>query len=280
MRLICIPALKKHKIYVDYSIKQLLRYCPNDKILIVTPHIKAFDDLKNDMIQILEDSDFFDLSPIEIEKHLVVNKKPFHKWYYQQFLKYSIVSKNKNFSEILILDADTIILSEKISDCTSIYLNTIEYHKPYFNIIAKYFPEHKILPRSSIVNYMWFNSQLLNDMLKSIEFTGKNKWYLVLLNEINQRPDFLAFSEYETYANYKFNKFKSSLKTLKIFRRADLFVDYYSFEKVIKVSKIFKFDLIAFEDNHKKSFYKKIIIFIIMIFIEMRIRLSKEYKNL
>ena len=177
MRLICIPAIKSHVKYVDCSLKLLLKKFPNDDFMIVTPHQESFNYLNKEKITIKSDIDFLDLTPEEIKSKLTYNKKSMYKWYYQQFLKYSIISKSKQYSEILIVDADTIILSDYVKDSDSLNLTTLEYNKSYFGIIKKYFPKQKLLPKSAIVNFMWFNSILFGEMLNSIVGKSKRKWF-------------------------------------------------------------------------------------------------------
>jgi hypothetical protein len=271
MRLVCIPAIKGHIKYVDYSLKLLLKRFPDEDFIIVTPHQNSFNYLNNEQITVRSDADFLDLTPEEIKSKLTDDKKSMYKWYYQQFLKYSIVSKSKQYTEVLIVDADTIILSNCAQDNDSLNLTTLEYNKSYFHIIREYFPRQKLLPKSAIVNFMWFNTALFSGMLDSIVGKSKIKWFQIILESINKAEPLFAFSEYETYANYKFNNKKTTLKTLRIFRRADLFMDFYSFEKIIKVANIYKLDLLSFEDGHNKSFLKKVIVFLMIAVIELRL---------
>jgi len=211
-RLICIPATKHHIKYVDFSIKILLEYFPNDDFLIVTPNTDSFNYLKRENVVVEDDNQYLDLSAEQIKLYLTDNKKSISKWYFQQFLKYSIINKSKKYTDILIVDADTILLSDCIKDVNSINLTTLEYNTPYFDFICNYFPNQIILTKSSIVNFMWFNTNLFGEMLNSIEGNGHRKWFDVILEDINKSPSLMAFSEYETYANYKYNNHNTGLK--------------------------------------------------------------------
>tara|TARA_B110000211_G_C14047043_1_gene539474 strand:- start:794 stop:1633 length:840 start_codon:yes stop_codon:yes gene_type:complete len=278
MKLICIPATRIHIKYVEFSLQLLSKSFPDNDILIVTPHPNSFNHLNKRNIVVRNDTEFLDLSIDEFKKELTDDKKHMFKWYYQQFLKYSIISKSKEYSDILILDADTIILSDCVKDINSINLTKLEYNKSYFELIKNHFPGQKLLSKSAIVNFMWFNSILFAEMLDFMVSDSKRNWFDILLEDINKSTPLIAFSEYETYANYKNNNKKSELKVLKIFRRADLFMDFYSFERIIEIAKIYKFDLISFEDNHKKSLFKKIIISLIVMSINLKLFLTEKQK--
>lgn len=278
MKLICIPATRNHIKYVEFSLKLLSKSFPENDVLIVTPHPSSFNHLNKRNIVVRNDTEFFDMSLDKIKKELTDDKKHMFKWYYQQFLKYSIITKSKDYTDILILDADTIILSDCVKDINSVNTTTLEYNKSYFDLINYYFPNQKLIPKSAIVNFMWFDSILFSEMIYSFEGESKRKWFDIILEYINKSASKIAFSEYETYANYKYNNKKSSVKTLKIFRRADLFVGFYSFEKIIKIAKVYKFDLISFEDNHKRSLIKKIIVIFMVIIIELKLFLINKLK--
>ena len=277
MRLICIPAIKSHLKYLTFSIKYLEKKFSTDQIFIVTPDQDCFMHLNNSNVSVKADSEFLDISSEKIKSNLSMNKKSMFKWYYQQFLKYSIVIKSNKYDDILILDADTIFLSDCIEDSHCINFTSLEYNESYFKIIEKYFPSHKLLPKSAIVNFMWFNRPLLLDMLGIIQGNQKKKWFDVILDNVNKSKSSFAFSEYETYSNYKNNIKQSVHNDLKIFRRADLFMDYYSFGKIIKIAELYKFDLISFEENHNRSLLKTIIIFLMILIIELKLLFSGYY---
>ena len=271
MRLICIPAIKSHLKYVTFTISYLEKTFLNDQIIIVTPDKDSFMHLNNSNVSVKADNEFLDISSEQIKSNLSEDKKSMFKWYYQQFLKYSIVIKSNKYEDILILDADTIFLSDCIEDSDCINFTSLEYNESYFEIIEKYFPSHKLLSKSAIVNFMWFNRLLLLNLLEIIQGNQKKKWFEVILDNVNKSKAPFAFSEYETYSNYKHNIKFPEQKDLKIFRRADLFLSFYSFKKIIEIGKIFKFDLISFEENHNRSLSKKIIIFFMKFIIELKL---------
>ena len=268
MKLICIPALKEHIIFVEYSYRNLSKRINDVQFLIVTPDCSYFQHLLSENLDVKSDSDFIDLSKEVIHSKLNSPKRHLYKWYYQQFLKYSIVNKLNDYSDILILDADTIIISDCIFDCDVIYTNNLEYNEFYFDIIKHFFPTNIIMSKSAIVNFMWFNKSLFLKMLNSITRLDNTDWFQNIINYINSSNFNIAFSEYETYANYKFNLITPPLISLKIFRRADLFLKYYSVDNIIKIANIFGYDVISFENTHNKNKVKKIIAFFIFCLIE------------
>jgi len=276
MKLICIPATVNHLKYVDYTLKLLSGYFPNDNFIIVTPEPVAFKYLESNVVVVKNDIEYLDVTQEYVREALCEKKKVLYKWYYQQLLKYSIIAKSQKYSDVLIMDADTIPLSNFIVNIEAINLNTTEYHKPYFDLLKSHFPDQKLLTKSAIVNCMWFNVSLFNEMIQSLEDNGSRKWYQVIIDDIGKLNESNKFSEYETYANYKFNKTNAKQVVLKIFRRADLFNDYYSFEEIIKIAGLFKFDLISFEDNHSSSLLKKVVVFILVIYVKIKLLLNNK----
>lgn len=279
MKLICIPAIKSHVKYVGYSLNLLIEQFPDADFMLVTPDRESFSGLRKSNISIRDDTEFLDLSRDDVKRKLAHPKKSMYKWYYQQFLKYSIISKSTKYAEVLIVDADTLILSDCVKAGDALNLTTLEYNESYFEIVKKYFPEQRLLPKSSIVNFMWFNSVLFGDMLKSIEGNSKRKWFEVILEDVNKTMAPCAFSEYETYANYKFNNKKTALNTLKIFRRGDLLMGVYSFEKIIKVANSLKLDVISFEDTHDNSLWKKFTVCLLFFAIELYLLPAKLFNS-
>ena len=270
MKLVCIPALKSHLQYVNYSLELLLKKFPNADYVNVTPDLKIYSHLRKRNVSIKGDDEYWDLSPSDLKSKLSYQKKDLYKWYYQQFLKYSIITKSTKYNEILIVDADTVILSDCVLDTSSINFTLLEYNKSYFEIIDKFFPHNTRLPKSTIVNFMWFNQALFRNMLSTLSKNSKNQWFNVLLDDINKNNSDYAFSEYETYANYKFNILKAGFKTLRVFRRGDLFMHIYSLEKTIALANFFKLDLISFENHHKTSIVKLLSVMPIVMVYEIK----------
>ena len=278
MKLICIPAIKSHVQYVDYSLKLLMEKFPDADFMIVTPDRESFSALCKSNISIRDDIEFFDLSPDDIKRKLAHPKKRMYKWYYQQFLKYSIISKSTKYAEVLIVDADTIILSDCVKDVRSVNVTTLEYNESYFEIVDKYFPDYMRLSKSSIVNFMWFDTTLFSEMLNRISKNSGEQWFDTILMDLNKITSPFAFSEYETYASYKFNNVKSVFLTLRVFRRGDLFLGFYPFEKTIRIANLFRLDLISFEHNHDSSLVKKAIVLLMVLACEVGLIFDKMFR--
>jgi hypothetical protein len=276
--LICIPAIKKDVKYVELSIKKLLSYFKAEDICIITPHVESFSHLEMMSIVVRNDCEYLNLTKDEIGNLLNEDKKNMTSWFYQQFLKYSIVSKSSNYDNVLILDSDTIILSDCITDTETININNIEYNLPYFNCIEQLLPDYKLIGKSAILNFMWFKPSLLNQLIEDIEKKYSETWIIALINLINKgKADQISFSEYETYATYKYNHNYKRTKLLKVFRRADLFNEYYSEEQIMHIAEFFGFDLISFETQHNVSLLKRF--FALSVYIMTQIIAIVRFKK-
>jgi hypothetical protein len=282
MNIICIPALKKHKEHLNLSLKYLANHYSINEIIIVTPNKHDYFDLEKNGYVILEDNDFIDIDKNQILEILNKNIKFLNGWYYQQFLKYSIVLKLNNYDNVIIIDADSIILNFRIMLDDIIFLNENEYHEEYFVTINKIFPDIICLSKSSINNFQNFNRQILFQMIKEIEVEGIN-WYLKILSLINESKQLRSFSEYETYANYANAYFNHKISKLKLFRRGDLLNIYQDKNIIISNLKNLGYDLVAFEISHniKTShlFYSIFLYLIINIKIYVKNFFSKFQSN-
>jgi hypothetical protein len=278
MNIICIPALVKHKEHLNLCLNYLSNHYAVNEIMIVTPNKIDYSDLQKSGYVVLEDKDFIDINKDEIFKILNYNIKFLNVWYYQQFLKYSIVLKLNNYNNIIIIDADSIILNSKILNNNTLFLNDNEFHEEYFVTIKKIFPEIICLARSSINNFQNFNRFILIQMINHIEKEG-DKWYLKILSLINQSNHLRSFSEYETYANYAYNYYNQKTSTLKLFRRGDLLNIYQNKNNIIKNLKFLGYDIVAFEISHNIKiihvFYSLFLFFTINIKIYVKNILSK-----
>ena len=276
MNLICIPALKCHKNNLAINIINLLKFVNKNEILIVTPDLDDFEDFIKEGFNVQADSFFCDISKSDLISLLSSEKKFLNSWYYQQFLKYSIVLKCKEYTNIIIIDADSIILNDRVLKNNFIFLNTTEYHKPYFSTIKNLFPSIKCLTKSAINNFQNFNREVLSEMIYNIEKIKDEKWYLYLIRQINESNDIRAFSEYETYANYSFHFHGHQVQNLKIFRRGDLINLYLSKDLILRLFKNTSFDIIGFEiSHHIKILHRLYSVYWIIILI-----LKKYEKNI
>ncbi len=250
MHLICIPALIKHKHHIQFSLNKLSKEFSNCDFLIVTPNKDDFTEFTNPYIKISEDIDYLDIDKNEIYEYLNHDKKSLYNWYYQQFLKYSIINKLSTIYDVItILDADSIILNTNLFSSNIIFLNDNEYHKEYFITIKKLFPEISILNKSAINNYQTFTTSIFTEMIYKIEIDG-SKWYTELLKLINDSDDKRAFSEYETYANYATYYYDLKCLPLKLYRRGDLLNIYETKKEIINKLQLLDYDIVAFEISH------------------------------
>ena len=262
---IIIPALLIHKPIMKISIRELTKQIPNAKFLIVTPNKKDFVSLKSFNIEIKEDKDFTSVSIACVKKKLSIKKTNLAKWYYQQFLKYSIVAASAE-PQVLLIDADTIPINTIICPPNSFFTSkesSTNYRKHFRALFLVDAP----LKKSSIVNFMWFQPNFLREMLKQIKVLHNKEWWDAIIDIDNSlKIDNHSFSEYETYANW-FAVFKSQVREIPIhiFRRGDLLVDIFTdYKKIFTYVRAKGYSSIAFEHNHRSNFFYKVSVKVIL----------------
>jgi hypothetical protein len=257
--LIFIPALLQSRPIVLITIARMKDKFPAANILIVTPNVEDYIDLVTSNLKVLPDAQFAEVGKKELESYLSASKSILSGWYYQQLLKYAVLSKVED-DEVLVIDADTVILGD-----TSFKLNSFptsaEYHQPYFDCFYSIFKKTAPFKASAITNFMWFQTALLRQMLKEIEIIHYGIWWEIIIGKANEIDSDFAFSEYETYANWVSIKNHGHLEEpINIFRRGDFLTknntDYQSI--VNKVNSMGYF-AVAFEFNHTKGFFRKIL---------------------
>lgn len=276
MNLICIPALKEHTEHLKLNLSRLGNLQDNYTTIIVTPNKNDFKNILPKYVEIFEDQEFLDVNKSFFKNYLNGGKKQLYKWYYQQILKYSIVLKLTNqFRSITIVDADSIILNKALLSPKIIFVNSNEYHTPYFQTIEALFPEISILNRSAINNFQTYSSKIFVKMIKEIEESSKENWINRILELINNSNDIRSFSEYETYANYASYYYELEKLPIKFYRRGDLLNRLMKKEKIINELSSLGYDIVAFEVNHKIGLIHKM--YSIYLLITFKIRRYVKY---
>ena len=166
-------------------------------------------------------------------------------WYYQQFLKYSIVLK-LNYDLIHIIDGDS-FLNPKYFFTNNFYYSSIKPNIKYQNF-TNIFNNKLYSNKNYIINHMVFEKKKL---LQMFDFFA--------VDEINYIKEFCSklntgdswFSEYQNYAMYVIflDEKRNSFKT-KVFRRLDLVKN-----PDIKTG-LRKYSLLAFENSHNAGFLR------------------------
>jgi hypothetical protein len=256
--LVAIPAIAAHLPIVEISLSRLRERFKNASFLIVSPSPHLFNHLADKQTRIAPDSEFAAVSKIEVEGLLSPNKRQRSGWYYQQLLKYAIVSAAP-FVRVLILDADTVVLRE-IEIAHNEFFTSKERHKPYFQHFLTLFNADPPFKSSAITNFMWFRPVALRRMLSEIEKIHKKSWLRAIIDIVNLIEHDGAFSEYETYANwFALRNGPHKELPIHIFRRGDLLLSKKrNYRRVVDQVLRSNFDSVAFELNHRQDIIRKI----------------------
>lgn len=166
-------------------------------------------------------------------------------WYYQQFLKYSIVLK-LNYDLIHIIDGDS-FLNPKYFFTNNFYYSSIKPNIKYQNF-TNIFNNKLYSNKNYIINHMVFEKKKL---LQMFDFFGVDETNYIkeFCSKLNTGDSW--FSEYQNYAMYVLfiDEKRNSFKT-KVFRRLDLVKN-----PDIKTG-LRKYSLLAFENSHNAGFLR------------------------
>lgn len=132
----------------------------------------------------------------------VVNGKDRSGWLFQQLLKLSgdtFVTQKKYF----ILDSDTVLIKPHsfIKNGKDVFLQSEEWHGPYFKAFKKLFGHPSKNTLSYTAHMMIFDCKRLKEMKKCMEDLRGAMWDEVYLSTIDQNEP-SCVSDYDTYANW------------------------------------------------------------------------------
>lgn len=250
-----IPATRSHLMSVDRSIERLLSQgVDKHSIVIVTPRVDDFSAIgEKYSIRVKSDGESTVVDLRDISDALPVGMTSVAGWYFQQFLKYELVRTSEGMN-VLVIDADTIVLQDVHKLMNSFGLSK-ERHAPYYRHYELLMGSQPAIPQSAIVNFMWFKPIVLREMLAFIEDAHGGPWWKSILNLIaHEKPGRLAFSEYETYANWCIEKgHQKNFVDFPVFRRADLLLPPFSAISRLEAK---GYGAVAFEHGHAKSWLK------------------------
>lgn len=239
---------------VSYEINhEILNYyssVKNCEIISVSPSISILIKRKYPKIKFFKDSFF-----LKKNKFIDATHRP--NWYYQQFLKYSIILKFDNYNLIHIVDGDSFL------DLKYLFYKDFLYSpinvNPNYQKFTNQFNSSLNSKTNFIVNHMVFEKKLLVKMLNyygsSVDTYIEDFCKKLITGDV-------WFSEYQNYAMYVLkNEITRKKIPSKVFRR---------FESVFFIKKNnlpFKhYSLVSNEINHKISFLRKIRINILYLF--------------
>lgn len=152
-------------------------------------------DIKTDEVLISDDQ-------IELVRHYFGNKSS---WIIQQVLKFEAVrSINTN---TLILDADTLIISNsylRVIDGIQPLNPTEEFHKPYYDFLAKISPIFSNITNSFVPHHQIVQKDIFKEMCYSLNVNSLETLIaLCIKNADISEPSPLCI-DYEMYAQYLF----------------------------------------------------------------------------
>jgi hypothetical protein len=242
----------------------------NVKIYVVCPNsqIKKFKDRLNfKEIEIINEDKILSFKTFKKIFHQMSVKINYQdkfktrlKWYYQQILKIIFILKfNKKHKDLIIWDADTIILKKinfyKNNKSIS-YGNFYEYNKDYYKtnkLFIKSFPKYYVSFLNQFISINKKDTKFLarnlfkkNDWKKNLEI---NTAKIILQNIFKAHNEYRGsmFSEYELIgqSNYMLNK---SMQKPILFLRQNLDGKLSNFQTLI--SKILNFKHVTYEHRH------------------------------
>jgi Family of unknown function (DUF6492) len=258
---VVIPALREHKLFVQYSCNFIVNLPNVLEVEIVTPHMADFEGMRSCKIKVVPDEYYVDVGKKYLEARMPKEHPVSASWYFQQFLKYSIVLKSKD-DFVFILDADTLVVDAGIVSVSD-FLTARENNQSYYVALEKLLGQKRVMRRSAIVNFMAFERVKLSEMLGEIvKRHGGGAWWDVVLDCVVSNK--AVFSEYETYANWMINKgYAKEGRAITFFRRADLLVDMESnsgseIVSLIEQGRNKGYQAIALEQAHKRTTIRRV----------------------
>ena len=251
--LVAIPAIAAHRPVVELSLAQVRNQLTNAKFLIVTPDTTAFAGLEKLGVEVHHDNVYAPVDKRGLTQFLAPGKRHLPGWYYQQLLKYAVISASSS-QRTLILDADTVVVRDIRAE-PGTFFTARERNEGYFEHYRKLMGRAPSLAASAITNFMWFESDALREMLAQIEKRHGQLWWRAILEVANGIAIETAFSEYETYANWYAAETGQHVEIpINMFRRGDLLLKHPSdYQRVLSATSRKGYDAVAFELNHRSS---------------------------
>lgn len=207
---IIIPAIEKDIDTLPYVVEAARKHIkhPIDKIFIVAPITIKLKELSSKLNCVFID----EKSVLGYNKSVInynFNGSDRSGWLFQQLLKLCS-DKISSKSHFLILDADTIFIrSKKFEHKNKIILDfSDEYHSPYYTTYEKLTGLQHNFPVSFVSHYMLFEAKKLKELRQLIEKHNNCDWDKAIIGTADNNQ-LSCFSEYETYANFVLQKYKS-----------------------------------------------------------------------
>ncbi len=207
-----IPVLEKDMIVLPYVINSIRKYInhPVGEIKILSPESEKLREFcNNNRCMFVNEDDVLPIKMKDIDYKVDgVNRAG---WLFQQLLKLSgpLISSENNYA---VLDADTIFLKPFTFEHNGKYIFDMadEYNLAYFHTYVKLLGFELASPLSFIAHHMIINQEILQEMKDLIEKQHNKKWYEAII-DVTDKSIQSGFSEFETYGNFMFNKYRSKM---------------------------------------------------------------------
>jgi len=142
------------------------------------------------------------LPGIKASIRYVIDEMDLSGWILQQLLKFKaadIVGSENYF----VIDSDTVLTRghSLMRGGKTVFLESAEWHEPYFTAFEKIFGERARNRTSSICHMMTFNRKRVLEMRNEIERRHGSTWEKAILARLDYTKR-SCFSEFETYSNW------------------------------------------------------------------------------
>lgn len=209
---VLIPAIEKDIKVLPYVIDSVRKYVlhPIGRIIIVSPNserIKALCRRKG--CRFVDENTVLPIT----KKHIVYRTSSWDRsgWLFQQLIKLSGDSLcSQRF--YLVIDADTVLIRPhtfRLNKRTIFYCRNwsrAEYFVTYRKLLGK----KAARPTSFVTHYMLFEKTKVAALKREIEAKHNMSWYNAIIKNINKSKQ-ITFSEFETYGNYHYARFRNEL---------------------------------------------------------------------
>lgn len=204
---IVIPAIEKDLKTLPYVVDALRKHVrhPIGQIVIVAPRKE----------RILELCRAKGLRFVHEDTVLPITKKDIHYrskrwersgWLYQQLLKLG-AAKLCKADYYLVIDADTVLIRPHVfrTGGKTIFYTRNWSQGEYFVTYRKLMGKKEAAPASLVTHYMLFERAKVAQMKRTIEAKHGVSWYKAIIRSMDRSKQF-AFSEFETYGNYVYER--------------------------------------------------------------------------
>lgn len=209
---IVMPTTDKDIVTLGHSIKGIKRYLkhPIDQIYLVAPDSKIIRQVCADFsCTFIDESTVLPLKIEEINYHVDgVNRNG---WMFQQFLGWSggEFCKQRYY---LVLDSDTVYVRPQVFEKKGqfVFNCSDEHHRPYFDVYERLTGEKPPFPFSFTSHQMLYDTQVLAELKTLLEDRHGKPWYQAILETID-KTQMSAHSDYETYGQYYFSRYRKNV---------------------------------------------------------------------